>query len=1013
MSRSLSFSIALASVLLVTASAGAEAFKPQIRETKTFADFTQGLQEMRDNIETVQCGGWVDDSEAQVMGASVKGKLPIPIISPDIPGRSNKGATAKAVTGLGDRGEFEYPDSAWGYSSACDIVEYNGKPMHDDDLAKLGIDLKINEDGSVKMVGGSGEIDINPFAWCIRMDKATPKYCKRLFDAYKQLSAIAPRPDPEALCPCADALNECPPRPPKRYCFDAFEDGDEGGPYSFVCHGTSDKKDKVTTTFPDAPPQDRTCRTTWEPEFKNKMTECSATDVFDDAGNYLGKNVSVNVPGEHLAVASSYYRHYAQDYHVPGITVKAFSDGTAEKIIKEWKVRAECYEYYKEEDPKQTITSMEDEQCEFIIATPDEQSPDKPQWPPGEGYRQKQDYKPDPVKVQEPPRQNRDTPEPWKADTKTNLNMIDMEKLKEKQKDFEDPSDISQVLGALLPTRQTASKTVSANARTDMFDDTAERGFSKFWEEQQRELLKMTADPQTRLIMPARFLVGLASTDPLYDLVRGVVSRSDGTVEIALKGGLEDLGSVLTSFQRTYIAPLREVRIPILVPLISVEEIDARIFDWKQWQLAEKKDAANPASPRASLDGEAEPLIQKLESYKTIIGKERELRGALAKLLVKLFGPEKEIREYFAQWYKMNTDLLVQAAQRSVQRRELQRIWKLTQQSMLQADECQMLWCANNRYSVPVYSLLDNWWQEEGSEGSGRDPGYKPKSLKEVGYVQPPDLLFDFSDVRFPRDPLRVPVLEPIIVKVKLPSPPLIGQHPEAAELFPDLPTLPGADIFSSFTPPTTDLPPPKRITLPPTVDLDKAKDMLREIRKKIDGKSIDEQKIEEDELKDNPKAAEENFAMDRKSMRGAYCRFPPSIVIPPDQQEESGNPAKIIHVENDLKERLARLFSRWMPERKEDNAGRVARLRTEGPKSDCFEDVLCYILPPEKNVFATWQWFMPKGPGADFTGIADDIKSQTLPEEDQNPYQATMETLKKIFPNITLPIPVDPLPPF
>ncbi len=1013
MSRSLSFSIALASVLLVTASAGAEPFRPQIRETKTFADFTAGLQEMRDNIETVQCGGWVDNSQAQVMGKSVKGEVPIPDISPDIPGRDNVAATGKANTGQGVRGDFEYPDSAWGYSSACDIVEYNGVPMYDEDLARLGVDLKINEDGSVQMDPGGGNIDINPFAWCIRMDKATPKYCKRLFDAYKQLSAIAPRPDVENFCPCAGSLNGCPERPPKRYCFDAFQDPDEGGPYSFVCHGTSDKKTKVVTTFPDAPPQDTTCRTTWEPEFKNKMTECSATPVFDDAGNFLGNNVSVSVPGEHRAVSSSYYRHYAQDYHVPAITVKAFKDDNGKKNIKEWKVRAECYEYYKEEDPKDLITSMKDEQCEFVIATPDEQSPDKPEWPPGEGHKQKEDFKPDPNKVREDPRPDRKAPEPWKADDETNLNMIDMKTLKEKQKDFEDPADISQVIGALLPTRQTASKTVSKNARTDMFDDTGERVVSKFWEEQQRELLKMVADPQTRLILPARFLVGLASNDPLYDIVRGVVSRSDGTVEIALKGGLEDLGNVLTSFQRTFVAPLREVRIPILVPLISVEELDARIFDWKQWQLAEKKDAANPASPRASLDSEAEPLIAKLEDYKEIVGKERELRGALAKLLVKLFVPQKEIREYFAQWYKMNTDLLVQAAQRSVQRRELQRIWKLTQQSMLQADECQMLWCANNRYSVSVYSLLDNWWQEEGSEGSARDPEYKPKSLKEVGYVQPPDHLFDFSDVRFPRDPLLVPVLDPIAVKVKLPAPPLIGQKPESADEFPDLPDLPGADIFASFSVPTTDLPPPKRIDLPPTVDLEKAKDILRDIRKKIDGKSIDEQKIEEEDLKNDPKAAEENFAMDRKSMRGAYCRFPPSIVIPPDQQEESGNPAKIIHVENDLKERLARLFSRWMPERKEDMAGRVARRRTDGVTSRCVEDVLCYILPPEKNVFATWQWFMPEGPGADFTGIADDIKSQTLPEEDENPYQATMETLEKIFPNIDLPIPANPLPPF
>lgn len=1001
----LTMSVVSASLLLA-GSAVAAPFIPKINEPESYKDIRFGLDEMRQNIDTVQCGGWDTDSNATVDGVTVNGDVPIPDISPDIPGRRNINPLGKPTGGLGERGEFEYPDSAWGYSSACDIYQDS---YIDDDLRRLGKDVNIKEDGSVEVVDGVGKVDINPHDWCLRMDKATPKFCKRLYDAWQQASAMVPREDPAAVCPCPEPNDGCPSRPPKRYCFDP--------PYTFECSGTSDKRTPIATTYPDEPPQDRTCRTTWGPAFFNKMDVCHAEayDVFDGDGNFVETRFRIIVDefGGHFAIASSYYRHYAEAFMVPKITV------TAPGGDNRWEVRAECYEYYKELnpdgsdfDPKVDVTHGIDEQCEFVIATDGEQTPRKPEWREGDGHEQKETVKADPAVVEEPVRDPRNAPEPWVADTDTNLTLIDMEKLKKKQKKFEDPSDVTGILGTLLTTRQTGSKTVPKNARTDQFDDNDDRDLAIFFEAQQRELLKMTADPQTRLIMPARFLVGLADDDPLFQYVSNTVSRSDGTVEITLKAGLEDIGNVLKSFQRIFVAPIQEVRIPVLVPLASVAEIDALIADWELWKKGE--DIAAQKESRSSKSASATAVIDKLKEYRDHIEDVRLMRGALLTYLERLYDSQEEIREYFADWYEQNSALLLVSAERAIQRRELKRIWRLLQRSMLQTDSCQMLWCSNHRYSAPVYSLLDNWWGER-EPGEKRDRDYKPQSLTDLDFVQPEDQLYDFSNVKFSSGAWLVPTLWPVQARIRLPTPPLFGVDPPNPDDFPDLPPLPDQDVFAAFPVPSVDLPEKSLIIPPIPQDLEPAKDILREFRKIIDGTDIARQIEEEEELAAGVSidGGDDNYPLDRDSMRGAYCRFPPSIIIPPDPDQERGNPAKIIHIENDLRERLARLFSRWMPEREEDFAGRVARRNEDFPNPDepppCHEDVICYFLPPEMRTITSWQWFMPDVTGGNFTQKGDEIRDEALPENDdlnENPYYGVgVSTLERIFPLLKLPI--------
>ncbi len=1008
--------------LLIAGSAAAAPFIPKINQPTSYKDIKFGLDEMRKNIDSVQCGGWDDNSFATVNGTSIVGSVPMPDMSSNLPGRTNVAPLGDPASGLGQRGEFEFPESAVGYSSACNIFM---RTIIDDDLRRLQKDLKMYEDGSVGLIDGSGFVDINPYQWCIRTETATPKLCKRLFDAWQQAAAILPREDIEAVCPCPEPNDGCPVRPPKRYCFDSA--------YTFECRGSADKRTPIETTYPEDQPQDPTCRTPWKPGFENAMTQCHPEqyDVLDADGAVVETRfrIIVDAQGKHRATASSYYRHYAENFTAPAVTVTAPGEDNV------WDVRAECYEYYKEQnddgtdfDPKDDITGATDEQCEFVIASGGEQTPKSPEWQTDDGHDQKASVK---GIAQDSPRAERSVPQPWVADSETNLTMIDAKSLRDLQKNFDNPTDITAMFGVLIPIRQTASKSVAKNARTDQFDDTADRDIAAFFEEQQRELLVMTADPTTRLIMPARFLVGLAPNDPIFQYVSHTISRSDGTVEVTLKAGLEDIGNVLTSFQRMFVAPTREVRIPVLVPLASVAEIDARIADWKLWQRATElrsTDLTQSASMQADPTQKAEMLreaalldaaaastdlfLEKLRQYRERAESVRLLRGALLTYLTKLYDSQKLIRAYFADWYEQNSGLLLLSSERAVQRRELKRIWRLLQRSMLQADACQMLWCSNQRYSAPVYSLLDNWWGIR-DQGEKRDPDFRPPSLRDLGYQQPQDQVYDFSNVKFPNSPWLIPTLWPVQVRVRIPSPPsFVGAVPPSIDSFPDLPPLPDATVFASFPVPSVELPDTPLLTPPITQDLEPAKDMLRQLRTIIDGTDVPQQLQEENALaRGEPANDTDDFPLDRDSLRGAYCRFPPSLITPPDPNQDRGKPEKIIHIENELRERLARLFSRWMPQRIEDAAGRVARRNEDFPNPTnqpaCGEDIICYFLPPEMRTTTSWQWFMPTVTGGNFTSAAAALRDKTLPaSEEQNPYvNASIDTLRRIFPALDLPV--------
>lgn len=929
--------------------------------------------------------------------------VPLPAISPDLPGRRNVRPLGKAETGLGERGNFEYPESAIGFSSSCNIRE---QQIQDPDLATLGLNILMREDGSVTTEAGNGTIHINPYNWC-RLDgntTATPKYCEKLFRALQAMRNL-PGIRPEPACICPPGAEDCPPIIEKRYCFDE--------PYTFQCHGTADLKRKVVTKETDAPPQEETCRTPWSPTFQNQPTVCHGEPIvgingevlLDGAGNPRTRMI-VDVEGTHEATASSFYRHYGLGH--------VHNDGREPVLLSEliknpensslsvttpngdiWKLRAECYEYYQnplieqEDDLKTRVARKEDEQCEIVILTEREEDPKLPGWSDGVQGSQKGTVRLPESVVREAPRDARVIPDPWLADAETNLSIIDTKKLKDAQKTSEDPADITGILSTVLTVKQRASRTVEKDGHVDGFSDDDHRALPIFWEAQQKELLKMTVDPVTKLLMPARALTGLAPDDPIYQYIQGTISRSDGTIEATLRSGDSDLENVLLSLSRMSIGPIQQVRIPVLMPLVTEQEITQSIFLWQQWKAEEAIVA--PEQRRSSEAPAVDALIAQLEQYRTRVRDIPKLHTALATYLQKLYEPQQEIRSAMASWYEANARELSTAATVSAQRRELKKLWRETQNILLSTDQSQLLWCSNQRFSTPIPTLLDlpsPWWGDR-APGEERNQAFVPpkdEDLREIGYLQPKDREFDFSGMTFTREPIFVPTLWPVPVQVKLPVPPLHGSTvPSIAEL-PSLPPLPDATVFDDLPLPTVFVPDPTTVG-PQSTPTDLAPAI----------------------------AALTKFKTRMQMMKEAYERFQKSFSDLPDPEQDTANLTKIIHPESELLQRTERAFARWLPNRIVDADGRTKRLRDErfrDGEDTCREDLICLFLPPEEKTIASFQWSVPRSTSDAITALRDELRSSFLPtEESRNPFAERLPILERLFPSLPLPITFDLVP--
>lgn len=945
-------------ILLPLTLAHAERFQSFEERTKrkpvNMTEITQEIGFIKENIDNVQCGGWLD-------AGALKTATPADIATPEdtsVPGFANKPFDA-LKTGVGVRGNYVYPSNAYGYASAC--------WMYDEAL--------------------------NPDQLCmIQPLKATPKECKDLHDKIQKKKETAARPLDCGI--------------PRHQCFD----------FSGICEGQDCRcgvKFRCEIWTPGTLISIRNVRDlgayscSLVPATPNAEGECTPEFSYDGPSCVVGPSGELIIvsPAVYHGVIAPYYRHYGLQ---PGEDKTNFPTNLASlrgfAINSEGQTQraaAECYEYPFVKDALTSVAQDRENRCELYETTASDGDP--PAW---KTLPQRGEVHPNPAlspyKPEElnPPRDAREVESPWVQDEKTNLTLLDMQKVRELRVNADDREEISEYLATVHPEKRVAAQTTGEN-RADSFDDVTnpistpqeQRALVRWWQRQQNVLTDIMQPPTARIILPASYGTGFDPNDPLLQFAGQGVSKMNGTVEVEIRAGDGLLGSVLSALASSYTLPVRQVRVPIVVPMTTDAELDALIHEWKQWENT------------SGQQGAAEPVIAKLMAYKTRIAKVQLLRGSLAKTTATLLQSQDEIRAFFAQWYKTNAENIASWDASAETRMKITDAWRDVSKEFIRVhDDCELKWCSNARYTVPVYSLLDTWLPKRPSlTDFVDDPDYNLAEPGTAHWPRSPDVTADFSAFAISGSGgISIPVLDITQVRIKLPEPQNGIPDPSTLPdipLIPDEKLFPDISIFDDIVLPDVQTP-DDAMTIPtaPTETFDRVIEKLKAIKDIIQ------------------RAGDEYCAFRNSTTGGAptYPRTAPSVSSETSSAATERHSAeqwrRIAHTEYDLRERVSRLFARRAPLVKQDYQGRTLRLGSQKPV--CTDDVICTTLEPEHMLSFTWQ-ITAEASGQQFTDVTKELQDATLPEnEEENPYIDPLDILKRIYYPLASPPTINLLPP-
>lgn len=945
-------------ILLPLTLAHAERFRSFEERTKrppvSMTEITQEIEFINQNISTVQCGGWLD-------AGALKTDTLADIATPEdtsVPGFANKPFDA-LKTGGGVRGGYRYPSNAYGYASACWMYD---EALNPDQLCMIG-----------------------PL-------KATPKECKDLHDKIQKKKETAGRPLDCGI--------------PRHQCFD----------FSGICEGQDCRcglKFRCEIWTPGTLISIKNVRDLQAygcalvPATPNADGECIPEFNYDGPSCVLGPagEIIIVSPAVYYGVIAPYYRHYGLQpdedktkFPANLATLRGFainSEGQTQRAA------AECYEYPFVKDALTSVAQDREDRCEIYETKQSDGDP--PVW---KTLSQKGEVRPNggmsPYTPDEldPSRPDRTVELPWVKDDKTNLTLLDMDKVRELRENADDREEISDYLAVVHPEQRIAAITTQG-IRADSFDDTTnaegtsaeQRAFVQWWQRQQSVLTDIMQPPTVRIILPASYATGFDPNDPLLHFAGQGISTMDGTVEMEVRAGDGLLGSVFSALASSVTLPVQEVRVPVVVPLATDLELDALIHEWQQWEVRNGK------------QGAAEGVIAKLNSYKEQTQKVRLLRSSLATTTTQLLSSQQELRQFFADWYKRNVQTIAAWDSGADARKKVAEAWRDVAKEFLRIhDDCELKWCSNARFTLPVYSLLDTWLPDRPSLTSFVDnPDYNLTAPGTSHFPRTPDVTADFSAFSLSSDSISVPVLDVTQVRLDLPEP-KDGVNPPDLSTMPDIPHIPDellipeVHIFDDITLPDISTP-DDAMSLPPSPpqNFDGIVEKLNSIKEVV-------------------KHAGDTYCAFRSSTTGGAPLYPR---VPPQASSESSEEAegrhsneqwrRIVHTEYDLRERVSRLFARRLPLVKQDYRGRVERLGGVAPR--CTNDVICTTLEPERMLSFTWQ-LKANVQEQTFEEVTNEVKDAVRPEsEEKNPYLQSLDVLQRIFYPLSKPPSVDLFP--
>lgn len=555
-----------------------------------------------------------------------------------------------------------------------------------------------------------------------------------------------------------------------------------------------------------------------------------------------------NENDQDAAFYASYYRQYVGSYvRAPLEDIEGLEDKNSNTAP------VACYGFYDEFDPFHKQTEAKDRRCVINIDVSGYkesqegkgeygQNSDLPDRDPNEDENQRA-----------PEDEEGNDREPGDYDQETDLWYMKLSGafslLNEKVFEEKYEKDLTSIflnLDELDKTKLRATEqldedrplAISNNVRA--FDDTGTgRVVVTWWQKQQNEMASVLHPGTVRIILPAGWSFGADPTDPFFNapkrpVMDGFDSRGE-RIEVQIDADEDILGSAIGYIERSLLLNVEEEPIPVLLPMGSPTEFRALAEQWCMWYVREFNTANCDDAP-----DDVKDLMSRLEEYADNVDNARELRGELSRYAGKVLELQQAVTKPIGDWVKKNIDAYeaVLAEQQSI-RNVLAPQWRdITEEFNKFGGDVNQPWCMNQRYTSPVYSLLDTWLPSRIVNGR-----ITADLLPNITAGAKKDLTIDFSTIAYMTGSIALPVLKPVQVLITdLPTPPA-GKEYDLPREYPELPSI--ENIRNYLEEATDSLPkPPANPPEPEAVDIDSMGEQkltelvfqIANIRRVIDG---------------------------------------------------------------------------------------------------------------------------------------------------------------------------------
>jgi|APSaa5957512535_1039671.scaffolds.fasta_scaffold00080_49 hypothetical protein len=245
---------------------------------------------------------------------------------------------------------------------------------------------------------------------------------------------------------------------------------------------------------------------------------------------------------------------------------------------------------------------------------------------------------------------------------------------------------------------------------------TIEKDFTKerrtmveWWHMVETQMHKNFTLPTVRLMLPTTWTIDLNPLDPLYtppeDPEPGELSpdiRSE-SIEVQVQAREDLLGDVVSFMERALLLRIEGEPVPIVVPIVNPTELRAIAQGWEIWARKQRNKGLPGEAP-------ARAVSVQLQLYADQADKVRKLRAELPRYAGAMLKEQRVVSKKLADWLDENiqsyrTYLLVEAGIQY-----FQAVWQFIQSEYWDLhDEKAFPWPRNERFTSPVYSLLDPW----------------------------------------------------------------------------------------------------------------------------------------------------------------------------------------------------------------------------------------------------------------------------------------------------------------